>query len=42
MADYVLIRDKIAQVYPAIYSDFSERIKDPKGFHLDIPPRHRI
>jgi len=40
--DYHLIRDKIAEVYPEIYSNFSERIKDPKGFHLDVPPRRRI
>lgn len=42
IADYGLIRDKIAEVYPEIYADFSERIKDPKGFHLDIPPRRRV
>ncbi len=40
--DYTLIRDKIAEVYPAIYADFSERIKVPTGFHLDIPPRRRV
>jgi formate dehydrogenase major subunit len=40
--DYGLIRDKIAEVYPEIYASFSERIKDPKGFHLDIPPRRRV
>lgn len=40
--DYDLIRDKIAQVYPEIYSDFSERIKAPMGFHLDTPPRRRV
>jgi len=40
--DYDLIRDKIADVYPNIYSDFSERIKDPDGFHLDIPPRRLV
>jgi formate dehydrogenase major subunit len=40
--DYDLIRDKIAAVYPEIYSDFSERIKAPMGFHLDIPPRRRV
>jgi formate dehydrogenase major subunit len=40
--DYTLIRDKIAEVYPAIYSDFSERIKDPNGFHLDVPPRRLV
>ncbi|MDG6093873.1 FdhF/YdeP family oxidoreductase [Acetobacter sp. AN02] len=42
MADYTLIRDRIGQVYPAIYADFSERIRDPHGFHLDIPPRRRV
>lgn len=40
--DYTLIRDRIAAVYPAIYSDFSEKIKNPRGFHLDIPPRRRV
>ena len=39
--DYGLIRDKIAQVYPALYEGFSERIEAPLGFHLDIPPRRR-
>lgn len=40
--DYNLIRDKIAAVYPEIYSDFSEKIKNPHGLHLDIPPRQRV
>ncbi len=40
--DYGLIRDKIAEVYPEIYADFSEKIKEPMGFHLDIPPRRRV
>ena len=40
--DYDLIRDKIAEVYPEIYSGFSENIQDPKGFHLDIPPRRLV
>ncbi len=40
--DYDRIRDKIAEVYPAIYEGFSERIKAPRGFHLDIPPRRRV
>src|SRR3546814_762548 len=40
--DYGLIRDKIAEVYPEIYAGFSERIKAPAGFHLDIPPRRRV
>ncbi|WP_130731893.1 FdhF/YdeP family oxidoreductase [Komagataeibacter xylinus] len=42
MVDYNLIRDRIADVYPEIYADFSEKIKDPHGFHLDIPPRRRV
>ena len=42
IADYGLIRDKIAEVYPDIYSDFSERIRNPTGFHLDVPPRRRV
>jgi formate dehydrogenase major subunit len=40
--NYDLVRGKIAEVYPEIYSDFQERIKDPKGFHLDVPPRRRV
>ena len=40
--DYDLIRDKIAEVYPEIYSDFSERVKNPQGFHLDVPPRRLV
>jgi len=40
--DYGLIRDKIAEVYPEIYEGFSERIKNPKGFHLDVAPRRRV
>ncbi|MBS0278251.1 MAG: FdhF/YdeP family oxidoreductase [Proteobacteria bacterium] len=40
--DYMVIRDKIADVYPEIYKDFSERIKNPKGLHLDVPPRRLV
>ena len=40
--DYDAIRDKIAAVYPQLYEGFSERIKAPKGFHLDIPPRRLV
>jgi formate dehydrogenase major subunit len=40
--DYDSIRDRIAEVYPHIYSDFSTRIREPKGFHLDIAPRRRV
>jgi formate dehydrogenase major subunit len=40
--NYNLIRDKIAEVYPEIYSGFSEKIMNPKGFHLDVPPRRLV
>ncbi|ATQ44591.1 FdhF/YdeP family oxidoreductase [Caulobacter mirabilis] len=40
--DYGLIRDKIGEVYPAIYADFRNRITVDKGFHLDVPPRRRV
>ncbi|WEJ78579.1 FdhF/YdeP family oxidoreductase [Paracoccus versutus] len=40
--DYSAIRDRIADVYPAIYADFNSRIKAPHGFHLDVPPRRRV
>lgn len=39
--DYDQIRDRIADVYPAIYADFGRRIQFPEGFHLDVPPRRR-
>jgi len=40
--DYNPIRDKIAEVYPQIYAGFSEKIRNPNGFHLDIPPRRLV
>ncbi len=40
--DYGAIRDKIAEVYPALYSGFSEKIKSPNGFHLDVAPRRLV
>lgn len=40
--DYSAIRDKIAEVYPAIFADFNEKLKNPKGFHLDVPSRRRV
>ena len=40
--DYNVIRDRIAEVYPQIYAGFSERIKAPRGFHLDVAPRRRV
>ncbi|HDS1595405.1 TPA: FdhF/YdeP family oxidoreductase [Stenotrophomonas maltophilia] len=42
MHDYALIRELIAAVYPEIYTGFNERIQQPRGFHLDIPPRRRV
>ena len=42
IGDYDQIRDRIADVYPAIYADFSKRIQAPDGFHLDVPPRQRL
>ena len=41
-ADFGLIRDKIARVYPEIYTDFAARIGDPEGFYLDVPPRRLV
>ncbi len=40
--DFGLIRDKISEVYPAIYADFNARIAEPSGFYLDVPPRRRV
>jgi formate dehydrogenase major subunit len=40
--DFGLIRDKIAEVYPAIYADFAQRVADPAGFYLDVPPRRLV
>ena len=41
LGDYGAIRDKIAEVYPALYEGFSERITALHGFHLDVAPRRR-
>ena len=40
--DYSLIRDKIEEVYPKLFHDFNQRIQQPGGFHLTVPPRERI
>lgn len=42
MHDYAPIRELIAAVYPEIYTGFNERIQQPQGFHLDIPPRRLV
>ncbi len=39
--DYALIRDKIAEVYPALFTDYNERIEGRRSFHLTSPPRER-
>jgi molybdopterin-dependent oxidoreductase alpha subunit len=40
--DYARVRDAIAGSYPAIFSDFNERIKNPHGFDRPLPARERI
>jgi molybdopterin-dependent oxidoreductase alpha subunit len=40
--NYNLIRDKIEDVFPALFRDFNRRIREPGGFHLAIPPRDRV
>lgn len=39
--NYDLIRDKMAEVYPNLFTDFNKRVRVPGGFHLPIPPRER-
>jgi molybdopterin-dependent oxidoreductase alpha subunit len=41
-ANYDLIRDRIEDVFPELFSDFNRRIRQPGGFHLETPPRKRI
>ena len=40
--DYSLIRDKVEAVFPSLFHDFNQRIRQPGGFHLTIPPRDRV
>jgi molybdopterin-dependent oxidoreductase alpha subunit len=40
--DYRLIREKIEAVFPALFHDFNQRIREPGGFHLTVPPRDRV
>jgi len=40
--DYNLIRDKIEAVFPLLFRDFNQRVRQPGGFHLTIPPRDRV
>jgi molybdopterin-dependent oxidoreductase alpha subunit len=39
--DYALVRNAIAETYPAIFENFNERIKNPKGFDRPLPARER-
>ena len=41
-ANYDVIRDRIADVFPELFHDFNRRIRRPGGFHLLTPPRHRV
>jgi formate dehydrogenase major subunit len=40
--DYSRIRDKIAAVFPDLFANFNERIRQPGGFHLTNPPRQLV
>ena len=39
--NYALVRDAIAETYPAIFKNFNERIKNPAGFDRPLPARER-
>ena len=40
--DYNVIREKIAAVFPDLFHNFNQRIRQPGGFHLKTPPRDRV
>ncbi len=42
VADYNRIRDKIEEVFPDLFAEFNNRIRQPGGFHLTTPPRQRV
>ena len=42
VADYSRIRDKIDAVFPDLFANFGERIRQPGGFHLTNPPRQLV
>jgi molybdopterin-dependent oxidoreductase alpha subunit len=42
VADYNRIRDKIEAVFPQLFANFGERIRQPGGFHLTNPPRQLV
>jgi molybdopterin-dependent oxidoreductase alpha subunit len=39
--NYALVREAIAESFPAIFSNFNERIKNPGGFDRPLPARER-
>jgi molybdopterin-dependent oxidoreductase alpha subunit len=39
--NYALVRDAIAATYPAIFDNFNERIRNPRGFDRPLPARER-
>jgi anaerobic selenocysteine-containing dehydrogenase len=41
-ADYNRIRDKIEAVFPQLFANFNERVRQPGGFHLTTPPRQLV
>jgi anaerobic selenocysteine-containing dehydrogenase len=41
VADYSLVRAAIAETYPEIFHDLSERMWQPGGFHRPLGARHR-
>ncbi len=40
--NYDAIREKVEQVFPALFKDFNQRIRHPGGFHLTTPPRNLV
>ena len=41
-SDYDLIRDKIEAVFPDLFHEYDQRIRQPGGFQLDTQPRDRV
>lgn len=42
VGNYDLVRDAIAESYPAIFADFNTRIRQPAGFDRPCPARERV
>jgi molybdopterin-dependent oxidoreductase alpha subunit len=41
-ADYDRIRDLIEAVFPDLFADYNERVRQPGGFRLPVPPSERV